>query len=244
MIIVHTHYEEVAVPPFLITQRGPEIGRRDELTDAQLTIGRDPDNNLVLLDALVSRYHAVIRRDGDDVVVIDLGSTNPVAVNDTVLEPGVPCPLQHRDVVSIGQNVFSFQNPSGTQRPISAPSSSGPRTMVGGVERPLNEGLAAAPAATPPSPPLSPESPEVAAGSPGGVGSPPISAPAAEPPTVVRRPPDARSASAPAAPVPESIAPEEKPTVIVRRPSHTPETVPPPAAEEPPTRTPGSFSES
>src|SRR5688572_30925094 len=131
MIIVRTHYEEVAVPPFLITQRGPEIGRRDELTDAQLTIGRDPDNDLVLLDALVSRYHAVIRRDGDHVVVIDLGSTNPVAVNDTVLEPGVPCPLQHRDVVIVGQSVFSFQNPSAAQRTTSTPLSPGPRTLVG-----------------------------------------------------------------------------------------------------------------
>ena len=238
-----THHVEVAVSPFLITQRGPEIGRRDELTDAQLTVGRGPDNDLVLLDALVSRYHAVIRRDGDDVVVIDLGSTNPVAVNDTVLEPGVPCRLQHRDVVIIGQSVFSFQSPSAPQPTISAPSSPGPRTMVGGVQRPVNENIAAVPAATPPPPPL-PESPEVAASSPGGVGSPPPAEPSPEPPTVVRRPSDAGVASAPAAPVPEPALSEEKPTVITRRPSQTPDRVPAPAADETPTRVPGTHSES
>ena len=47
------------MPAFLITQRGPEIGRRYELTELQFTIGRGQDNDLVLVDALVSRYHAV-----------------------------------------------------------------------------------------------------------------------------------------------------------------------------------------
>ena len=76
--------------PFLITQRGPVIGHRHDLDSGQFTIGRGQDNDLVLNDAMVSRYHAVIRQENAGVVLIDLGSTNPALVNDMPLEPGVP----------------------------------------------------------------------------------------------------------------------------------------------------------
>jgi len=63
---------------------------------------------------MVSRYHAVLRRQHDQYGVIDLGSSNPVVVNDQGLEPGVARQLAHRDVLLIGRNVFSFQQRSGT----------------------------------------------------------------------------------------------------------------------------------
>lgn len=135
------------MPPFLIAQRGAEIGRRFDIAAAQFTIGRGSDNELVLSDALVSRYHGVIRQDPDAVVIVDLGSTNPVLVNDTALEPGVPHRLQHRDVVIIGQHVFSYQNPAGAT---STPRPPGrleyePQTMVAGLSGPGQAPLAPAP---------------------------------------------------------------------------------------------------
>src|SRR3954451_23415399 len=42
--------------------------------------------------------------------MIDLGSSNPVVINDQALEPGMAQQLTHRDVVFIGKTVFSFQN--------------------------------------------------------------------------------------------------------------------------------------
>ena len=98
------------MPPFLITQRGPEIGRRYDLNNTQFTMGRGHDNDLVLGDAQVSRYHAVIRQENEGVVIIDLGSTNPVVVNESPLEPGAPQRLQHRDIITLGQSVFCYQN--------------------------------------------------------------------------------------------------------------------------------------
>jgi len=95
---------------FLIVQRGEDIGRRYDLDTTQLTVGRGSDNDMVLNDPMVSRYHAVVKRHGNRYSVIDLGSSNPVVINDQALEPGMPQQLQHRDVVFIGKTVFSFQN--------------------------------------------------------------------------------------------------------------------------------------
>ena len=95
---------------FLIVQRGEDIGRRFDLDTTQLTVGRGSDNDMVLNDPMVSRYHAVVKRQGSGYLVIDLGSSNPVVINDQVCDPGEPRVLQHRDVVFIGKTVFSFQN--------------------------------------------------------------------------------------------------------------------------------------
>src|SRR5689334_20484507 len=92
-------------------QRGPEIGRCYELSGADYTIGRGPDNDLVVDDGLVARYHAVIQQDGQRVVVVDLGGEHPVTVNEVPQEPGTPARLEHRDVVGIGRCVFSYQQP-------------------------------------------------------------------------------------------------------------------------------------
>jgi pSer/pThr/pTyr-binding forkhead associated (FHA) protein len=98
---------------FLIVQRGEDIGRRFDLDTTQLTVGRGSDNDMVLNDPMVSRYHAVVKRQGNGYLVIDLGSSNPVVINEHVCEPGEPRILQHRDVVFIGKTVFSFQSRSG-----------------------------------------------------------------------------------------------------------------------------------
>jgi hypothetical protein len=95
---------------FMIVQRGEDIGRRFDIDTTQLTIGRGSDNDLVLNDPMVSRYHAVVKRQGNRFSLIDLGSSNPVVVNDQALEPGMGQQLTHRDVVFIGKTVFSFQN--------------------------------------------------------------------------------------------------------------------------------------
>ena len=217
--------EEDSVPAFLITQRGPEIGRRYELTEVQFTIGRGQDNDLVLSDALVSRYHAVLRRDGEDVLIIDLGSTNPLVVNETVPEPGIPYRLQHRDVVTIGQSVLSFQNPPRTPQVLLPSSASEPRTMVAPAEprgahtpappvAPNAAPSSARPPSTPAAPsPAAPDSPLPQTSAP----QPAAGSPPAEPATVVsRRSSGANAPSEPPAPAePDPLG--ERPTVIVRR---------------------------
>ena len=98
---------------YLIVQRGPEIGKRFVLNEGTTTLGRSNDNDVELNDPYVSRYHSVIKKQGDDFQLIDLGSENPVQIRDTPLEPGQPHSLQHRDVLRIGQYVFSYQTDEG-----------------------------------------------------------------------------------------------------------------------------------
>jgi serine/threonine protein kinase/uncharacterized membrane protein len=54
-----------------------------------LSIGRTPDNDLVLSDAKISRHHARIEVDGNGLRVTDLHSTNGTFLGETRLLPGV-----------------------------------------------------------------------------------------------------------------------------------------------------------
>ncbi len=58
-----------------------------ELTDETITIGRSPDNMIVLDDASVSGRHAQLQRSEDIYRLKDLGSTNGTRVNgETITE--------------------------------------------------------------------------------------------------------------------------------------------------------------
>jgi len=104
---------------YMIVQRGPEIGKRYELNKTTITLGRGDDNDIKLEDPYVSRYHAVIRQQGENIAIIDLGSENPVQIKDTPLEAGTPYNLQHRDIVRLGKFVLSYQNPEAAHaRPV------------------------------------------------------------------------------------------------------------------------------
>ncbi len=95
---------------FLIVQRGEDIGQKINLEQARSSIGRNPDNYIILDDGLVSRYHAVIVKDANgQVSITDLNSTNGVMVNERVILKNVPAPLKHRDLIVIGSNVFNVQ---------------------------------------------------------------------------------------------------------------------------------------
>ena len=60
----------------LFVPRGPDKGRTGRVGAEGCVVGTDPDCDLVLSDRTVSRRHAEVRRDGDLLLVRDLGSTN------------------------------------------------------------------------------------------------------------------------------------------------------------------------
>lgn len=70
-------------------------------------IGRLPDNHLVLADALVSRHHAELRKDGGRWRLIDLNSLNGVYVNNLKIRDEV---LAHGDVITIGESRLLFED--------------------------------------------------------------------------------------------------------------------------------------
>ncbi|MGD0944302.1 MAG: DUF3662 and FHA domain-containing protein [Acidimicrobiales bacterium] len=81
-------------------------GRRVGVGSQVLTIGRLPECAIVLDDPNVSRRHAQVRREGDAVFVVDLGSTNGTRVNGIVVR-------EHRlvagDVISVGTTALRFE---------------------------------------------------------------------------------------------------------------------------------------
>ncbi len=75
----------------------------------RLTIGRAPDNQLVLSnDPKVSSHHAEIRVENQNYVIVDLGSTNHTFVNEQELYQNPPRLLRHGDVIRIGDTQFTF----------------------------------------------------------------------------------------------------------------------------------------
>ena len=89
---------------------GPLKGEVFSLAEGEVSIGRDPSNQISLLDSLVSRRHCVIRREADGFRLVDLESRNNtfvsgVPVRDRVLAPG--------DQIRVGNSVLVFQNARG-----------------------------------------------------------------------------------------------------------------------------------
>lgn len=73
------------------------------------TLGRDKDNDVVLMDRLVSRHHAIVRRlSDDDYYLIDSGSANGSFVNGRRIS--TPTLLRHDDRIAIGSVTLRFEN--------------------------------------------------------------------------------------------------------------------------------------
>lgn len=84
----------------------PFSGQRHELTSAlPITLGREPNNTLVLNHGEVSRHHAELMIDDDAVVIRDVSSTNGVTVNEKVVRWAV---LRQGDRFKIGPFDFNW----------------------------------------------------------------------------------------------------------------------------------------
>ncbi len=75
------------------------------------TIGRGPDNAIVLNDRWMSRNHAMLQQMGvGELYLIDLGSHNGSFVNGRRVS--VPVGLQHQDILTFGQTNVEFLAPA------------------------------------------------------------------------------------------------------------------------------------
>jgi len=91
----------------VVYQRDKEQqGKRLELVDGVARLGRDMDNDLVLLDEGVSRRHARVERSGDNWIVMDVGSRNGTLLNGKPLS-GVKR-LKNGDVIKLGSAMVKY----------------------------------------------------------------------------------------------------------------------------------------
>ncbi len=87
----------------LIMKKGPTPGRTIEMTQDEITVGREATNTLQIEDRVLSRAHARFQRTATGYTIQDSGSTNGTFVNGDLLSG--PHALKNGDVVSFGDAV-------------------------------------------------------------------------------------------------------------------------------------------
>jgi dipeptidyl aminopeptidase/acylaminoacyl peptidase len=92
-------------PAKLTFESGPFAGRIVALPNQMVTVGRAPDNDVVVGDPATSGRHGRIEVRGGAFWISDLGSTNGTLVNG---EPVIEKQLVHGDLIAIGQNLIRF----------------------------------------------------------------------------------------------------------------------------------------
>jgi two-component system, NtrC family, response regulator AtoC len=82
---------------------------RDLPANAELTIGRSDESDVVVDDPLISRMHLVLRVDGAAITVEDLGSANGSHLRGARLPPKERHPLAIGQVVDVGSTMLIVQ---------------------------------------------------------------------------------------------------------------------------------------
>jgi hypothetical protein len=93
----------------VVVQQGREAGRQIRLARGLLTMGRAAESDWPLPEPQASRFHAELRRYGDQWLVVDLGSTNGTYVGGARLQPHVARALTPGQPVTIGDTTFVLQ---------------------------------------------------------------------------------------------------------------------------------------
>lgn len=89
----------------LVITRGPAAGARIEMVGDKMTAGRAADSDIFLDDITVSRQHANFLRDGEQWVLVDLGSLNGTYVNRQRVDR---VELNNGDEIQIGKYRFHY----------------------------------------------------------------------------------------------------------------------------------------
>jgi phage tail-like protein len=98
--------------PTLTIRLGDQVVRTLVLGDLPLSVGRLPDNAVVLADPSVSRRHAELRLEPSGLVVTDLGSAGGTFVGTEPLLPSRPVVVAAGDPIRIGPFVLSWAPPT------------------------------------------------------------------------------------------------------------------------------------
>jgi hypothetical protein len=93
----------------IVVQRGREAGRQIRLARGLLTIGRAAECDWPVPESKASRFHAELRRYGDQWLIVDLGSTNGTYVEGARLDPHAARALTPGQPVAIGDTLFVLQ---------------------------------------------------------------------------------------------------------------------------------------
>ncbi|ACI19754.1 FHA domain-containing protein [Dictyoglomus thermophilum] len=91
---------------YLIIKHGENRGKDFKIIKDETTIGREPENDIVIPNPTVSRFHAKITRSEDKYFIEDLGSANGTMVNGIRVTKEL---LHDGDIVQLGDVVLVFK---------------------------------------------------------------------------------------------------------------------------------------
>ena len=99
------------------------------LDEPQLTIGRKPDNDLMIDNPAVSGHHARVVKEEGGFFIEDLGSTNGTFLNDAKVQKQK---LKNTDRISVGKHSLIFQDETAPSPPPPPPpkESESDKTMI------------------------------------------------------------------------------------------------------------------
>ena len=118
--------------PRLVITSGTGEGREFKLR-AKATLGRAPDNDIILEDPKVSRHHAVIAFTGERYSITDLESANGAFVNGIMVRESNH-PLRAGDVISLGDTELTFYEvPPSAKTALTQPSAQPVPKFIGQV---------------------------------------------------------------------------------------------------------------
>ena len=89
----------------LVVIYGVDLGKKHELYEAQMIIGRSSKADIQIDQESVSRSHARITHGEGHFRIVDLGSTNGTFVNDVAVDEKV---LKDGDLIKIGRTIFKY----------------------------------------------------------------------------------------------------------------------------------------
>jgi pSer/pThr/pTyr-binding forkhead associated (FHA) protein len=79
-----------------------------------ITVGRTRNNDVVLADPMISKFHAYFRLIDGAWHLADAGSVNGTRIGELTLPPkGPPQPIRFGDRISFGERVLTFLDAAG-----------------------------------------------------------------------------------------------------------------------------------
>lgn len=99
--------------PTLSIVKGPHTGTTFVLDTPEISIGRDPSNNVFLNDMTVSRHHAKMQLSSGACTIEDLGSLNGTWVDGAIVNRAM---LQDGSTIQIGTFRMVFHTTQNTNR--------------------------------------------------------------------------------------------------------------------------------
>lgn len=96
----------------LVVINGVDLGKKYNLSQDSTVVGRSSKVDIQIDEDSISRNHAVIENDGEEIAIRDLKSTNGTYVNDRPIEERT---LRDGDQVKIGRTIFKFLSGSNVE---------------------------------------------------------------------------------------------------------------------------------